>query len=76
MEVYGQVRHEGLWPGREGIVRSKPIVWWYVGQYCLRHPCDALLVGKHSKDKDWGFLLIDAQNLFNENNRTTIIWAV
>ena len=25
---------------------------------------------------DWGFILIDARNAFNEDNRTAIIWAV
>ena len=27
-------------------------------------------------DEDWGFLLIDARNAFNEENRAAMIWAV
>ena len=31
---------------------------------------------EHKKEEDWGFLLIDARNVFNEENRTAMIWAV
>ena len=31
---------------------------------------------EHSQEEDWGFLLIDAQNVFNKENRTEMIWAV
>ena len=31
---------------------------------------------EHKKEDDWGFLLIDACNAFNEENRTDMLWAV
>ena len=31
---------------------------------------------EQSQEEDWGFLLIDARNVFNEENRTDMIWAV
>jgi hypothetical protein len=30
----------------------------------------------HQGDEDWGFLLIDAKNAFNEQNETVMLWAV
>ena len=31
---------------------------------------------QHSNEEDWGFLLIDARNAFNEENWTAMLWAV
>ena len=31
---------------------------------------------EHQEEEDWGFLLIDARNAFNEENRTAMIWAI
>ena len=35
-----------------------------------------LLWKYHAQEEDWGFLLIDTCNVFNEENRTAIIWSV
>jgi hypothetical protein len=34
------------------------------------------LLELHQRDEDWGFLLIDAKNEFNEQHRTAMLWAV
>ena len=36
----------------------------------------SLMCHQHSQEEDWGFLLIDARNAFNEDNWTEMIWAV
>ena len=35
-----------------------------------------VLLEEHSKEEDWGFLLIDARNAFKEENRTSMLWDV
>jgi hypothetical protein len=30
----------------------------------------------HKAEEEWGFLLIDARNAFNEMNRTVMLWTV
>ena len=35
-----------------------------------------ILWQQHAQEEDWGFLLIDARNEFNEDNRTDILWEI
>ena len=35
-----------------------------------------LLWHQHYQEEEWAFLLIDAQNAFNEENRTSMMWSV
>ena len=35
-----------------------------------------ILWKQHTQEEDWRFLLIDAQFFFNEDNCTTMLWAV
>ena len=35
-----------------------------------------LLWAKNSQEEDWGFLLIDAWNAFNEDNQTKMFWSI
>ena len=35
-----------------------------------------LLCKQHYQEEDWGFLLIDARNAFNEENLTSMLWAI
>ena len=35
-----------------------------------------LLWEEHQIEEDWVFLLIDARNVFNEENPTAMLWAV
>ena len=35
-----------------------------------------VLFEEHRKEEDWGFLLIDARNEFNEENQTAMLWDV
>ena len=30
----------------------------------------------HAQEEEWGFLLIDARNAFNERNRTKMCWTI
>ena len=36
----------------------------------------SVLFEEHRKEEDWGFLLIDARNEYNEENRTAMLWDV
>ena len=35
-----------------------------------------LLWQNNAQEEDWGFLLIYARNVFNEENRTAMLWVV
>ena len=35
-----------------------------------------LLWEQHSQEEEWVFFLINAQNVFNEENQTAMLWAV
>ena len=35
-----------------------------------------LLWAQNSQEEEWGFLFIDAQNAFNEENLTAMLWGV
>ena len=35
-----------------------------------------LLWHQHAQEEDWGFLLIEARNVLNEDNRTVMLWEV
>ena len=35
-----------------------------------------LLWKQHAQEEDWGFLVIDVRNAFNEENRTSMLCAV
>ena len=35
-----------------------------------------LLWQHHDQEEEWGFLLIDKPNVFNEDNRTAMMWEV
>ena len=35
-----------------------------------------LLWQQNAHDEDWGFLLIDSRNVFNEENRTSMLWEM
>ena len=35
-----------------------------------------ILWQQHSQEEDWGFLLLYVRNVFNEENRTAMLWAV
>ena len=35
-----------------------------------------LLWKHHAQEEDWGFLLIDAHNAFNEENCTSMMWEM
>ena len=35
-----------------------------------------LLWKHHAQEEDWGFLLIDTCDVFNEENRTATLWVV
>ena len=35
-----------------------------------------LLWQQHTQEEDWGFLIIGSCNIFNEENRTAMLWVV
>ena len=35
-----------------------------------------ILWEEHAREEDWGFILSDAHNVFNEEKRTAMLWAV
>ena len=40
------------------------------------HAMRVLFEEHREEEEDWGLLLIDAHNEFNEENRTAMLWAV
>ena len=74
--VDGKVPASGDGEGGQCCLRDRTSGRWSGGGIEVGIHARRLLWHQNSQEEDWGFLLIDARNAFNEENWTEIIWAV
>ena len=55
-------------------LRDGVVVWVYVSRYEGVMHAMRLICQKHELEEGWGFLLIYAQDVFNEENWTSMLW--
>ena len=62
--------------GDEGRLQDDPACRRGGGGDRGSHPCNARPLGGACPEEDWGFILIDAQNAFNEEKQKSMLWAI